>query len=95
MIRLRPLPCIVVLILVGMAGGIAVNAAPRMETIEKPAADPSPVPATNAMAVVTVHPVLTEWQEVIETSGVIFLRVHLADPIRANPLALSDLRIPG
>jgi hypothetical protein len=95
MIRLRQLPYIVGLILVGVAGGIAVDAAPRMKAIEKPAADPSPVPATNAMAVVTVHPVLTEWQDAIETSGVIFLRVHLADPIRANPLALSDLRLPG
>jgi hypothetical protein len=47
------------------------------------------------MAVVTVHPVFTEWQDAIETSGVIFLRIHLADPIRAIPLALSDLRIPG
>lgn len=94
MIRPRPLPCVVGL-LVGVAGGIAVNAAPRMEAIEKPAADPSLLPATNAMAVVTVHPVFTEWQDAIETSGVIFLRVHLADPIRANPVASSDLRIPG
>jgi hypothetical protein len=42
MIRLRPLPCIGGLILVGEAGGIAVNAAPRMKAIEKPAADPCP-----------------------------------------------------
>jgi hypothetical protein len=95
MIRLRPLPCIVGLILVGVAGGIAVNAALRMEAIEMPAADPSPAPATNATTVVTVHPVFTDWQDAIETSGVIFLPVHLADPIRTNPLALSDLRIPS
>jgi hypothetical protein len=31
-----------------------------------------PVPATNAMTVVTAHPVFTEWQAAIETSGVIF-----------------------
>ena len=68
MIRLRPLPCIVGLI---VAGGIAVNAAPRREAIEKPAADPSPAPATNAMPVVTVHPVCSERQDAIETSGVI------------------------
>jgi hypothetical protein len=95
MIRLRSLPCIVGLILVGVAGGMAVNAAPRMKAIERPAADPSRLPATNAMPVVTVHPVCSERQDAIETSGVIFLRVHLADPIRANPLALNDLRIPG
>jgi hypothetical protein len=44
----------------------------------------SPAPATNAMAmamaIVTVHPVFTERQVAIEPSGVIFLRVHLADP---------------
>jgi hypothetical protein len=44
--------------------------------------------------IVAAHHIYTEWQDAIETSGVIFLRVHLADPIRANPLALSDLRIP-
>jgi RND family efflux transporter MFP subunit len=71
MIRLRPAPWIIGLVLVAVAGGIAVDAAPRMKRIEPSAAEPSITSATNAMAVVTVHPIFTEWQDAIETSGVI------------------------
>jgi hypothetical protein len=92
MIRYRPLPCIVGLILVGVAGGIAINVAPRRRS--RTSGGPEPRAGTNAMAVVTVHPIFTEWKDAIETSAVIFLRVYLADPIRACPLASSDLRIP-
>jgi RND family efflux transporter MFP subunit len=71
MIRLRPGPWIIGLLLVALAGGIAVQAAPRAKSIDGQAAGTNLAERGSAMAVVTVHPVLTQWQDTIETSGVI------------------------
>jgi hypothetical protein len=61
--------------------GIAVNAAPRMMAIEKPAARPSSAPAMKATPVYTGRPVFTEWQQAFATTCVVFQRLHLADPM--------------
>ena len=71
MIRFRPAPWIIGLLLLALVGGIAVNAASGMRSSHKEAAVESFAPGDNAMAVVTVRPVFAEWQDVIETSGVI------------------------
>lgn len=70
-IRLRPAAWIIGLLLLALAGGIAVNAAPRAKSIDGPAAEASLAERNSAMAVVTVQPIFTEWQDTIETFGVI------------------------
>ena len=70
-IRWRFVPWIVGSLLLALVGGIVVNAAAGMTSKQKEAARPSVAPTGNAMAVVTVRPILARWQDAIETAGVI------------------------
>jgi RND family efflux transporter MFP subunit len=70
-IRWRFAPWIVGSLLLALVGGIVVNAAAGMTSKQKEAARPSVAPTGNAMAVVTVRPILARWQDAIETAGVI------------------------
>lgn len=71
MIRLRSASWIIGLLLLALAGGIAVNAAPGMVPDDESSARAGAAPTGNSMAVVTVRPVLAEWHDDIETAGVI------------------------
>lgn len=68
---MRPVLWLVGLLLLALASGIAVNAAPDLKSGEEETAGRRIGPETSALAVVAVHPVLTEWQDTIATSGII------------------------
>lgn len=68
---IRLMPWLIGLLLLASVGGLAVAAASRI-----PPGDPEPAsriagPEVGSMTVMTVHPTLTEWPDLIETSGVI------------------------
>ena len=69
--RLRRAAWIGGLILLVLAGGIAVHAAPRMKARDATAGAIRMPEESSAMAVATVHPILTEWQDAIQTAGAI------------------------
>ena len=70
-IRWRFVPWIAGSLLLALVGGIVVNAAAGMTSNHTEEARPSVAPTGNAMAVVTVRPILARWQDAIETAGVI------------------------
>nr|WP_298689701.1 efflux RND transporter periplasmic adaptor subunit [uncultured Dongia sp.] len=67
----RPTPWIICSLFLAFIGGVTVNAAPRMALDDRETTGESIAPERNAMAVVTVRPVFAEWQNLIETSGII------------------------
>lgn len=71
MIRLRPAPSILGFLSLALFGGITVYALQRMTANGMEAAGERSTPEHNTMAVVTERPAFAQWQDTIETWGVI------------------------
>ncbi|WP_162914217.1 efflux RND transporter periplasmic adaptor subunit [Taklimakanibacter lacteus] len=71
MIRLRPGPCIVSVLSLAVFGSIAVYALQRIASADMETTGDGMAPARNTMAVVAAQPVLTDWQDAIDASGIV------------------------
>lgn len=71
MISFRPVPILVGLLPLILLGGVAVFALQRMTVNSMEPATENTAPAPSAMAVVTERASFADWQDTIETSGVI------------------------
>jgi RND family efflux transporter MFP subunit len=90
MIRLAP--WIIGLLLFALVSGIAVNAAPGMRSSEAGPSEEGIGQADGAMAVVAVNPILTEWEDTIETSGSIAAWQEAAINAQIDGYQIIELR---